>query len=348
MTGGTSLLVAGQAVSLAPDGTFQVTVPLNPGMNVIELIAKASDCRVAKRVLRAGKFAQYSQGAGSIAGVAPTLSVAIDSPVGGATVTNPYVTVSGSVINSTGAETGVVVNGVTAMLSGTRFVANRVPVSVGDNTISVTATDANGQSATSTSTVSSAEGDYFRVTSNIDSGVAPLDLSLRLDASFPMSNKTLSVSGPVQCAVVPEEDGTYSVNLGFEGTYSITATAMDPNGQTHVTDLAIIVHSRSKLDTLLESKWNGMRAKIGAMDIDGAVQYLATPYRNFYRDGFLAVGTSLQYLNDYLRPIDLVYAIGERAKARMTRQDDVNGQIRQIEYVVYFIMENGIWKLKGI
>jgi len=56
----------------------------------------------------------------------------------------------------------------------------------------------------------------------------------------------------------------------------------------------------------------------------------------------------LHYLNDYLQPIDLVYAIGERAKARMTRQDNVNGQIRQVEYVVYFIMENGIWKLKGV
>lgn len=61
---------------------------------------------------------------GSINGVAPSVTVFIEYPADGATITGPDVTVTGSVINTTGAETGVMVNGMPGTVSGSRFVAN--------------------------------------------------------------------------------------------------------------------------------------------------------------------------------------------------------------------------------
>ena len=62
-----------------------------------------------------------------------------DVPYAEATVVGPDVTVSGTVINTTGRETGVVVNGYPATISGSRFKAVRIPLQEGGNTILATA-----------------------------------------------------------------------------------------------------------------------------------------------------------------------------------------------------------------
>lgn len=94
----------------------------------------------------AGRFAELTNGVGGIANVPASLDVVIDSPANGATITGPDVTVSGTIINTTGAETGVVVNGMPATVNGSRFIVNHVPLQLGSNSLSITATDVNGLS----------------------------------------------------------------------------------------------------------------------------------------------------------------------------------------------------------
>jgi large repetitive protein len=59
----------------------------------------------------AGRFAAFTQGKASVANVPAALTLTIDTPADRATITGPDVTVSGTIINTTGAETGVIVNG---------------------------------------------------------------------------------------------------------------------------------------------------------------------------------------------------------------------------------------------
>ena len=94
----------------------------------------------------AGSFSELTYGEGSIEGVTPSLTVYISSPSDGSTITRPDVTVRGTIINSTGKETGITVNGIVATVYGNQFTVSRVPLSVGPNTITATATDIAGLS----------------------------------------------------------------------------------------------------------------------------------------------------------------------------------------------------------
>jgi len=61
------------------------------------------------------------------------------------------VAVKGVIVNSTGNETGVTVNGVVATVTGNQFIAEHVPLAEGANTLTVTATDTAGNTATTPS-----------------------------------------------------------------------------------------------------------------------------------------------------------------------------------------------------
>ena len=77
----------------------------------------------------------------------------ITSPSDGATLVRPDVSIRGTISNASGVETGVVVNGIVAQVFGNQFVANHVPFTEGQNTITVSATDANGDTKSKSVTV---------------------------------------------------------------------------------------------------------------------------------------------------------------------------------------------------
>jgi len=295
----------------------------------------------------AGRFAELTRGVGGINGVAPSVSVVIDSPTDGATITGPAATVTGSVINSSGAETGVTVNGIPAAVASSRFIANHVPLQEGANTITVTATDVNGLTATATRSVTAQTGNYIRISSTIDSGVAPLDLTLRLNGSFTITNPTMTTSGPTAVTLTPGESATeFTTRLSVEGTYTITASVVGPDGKTYADSVTITVINRTQLESLLKAKWEGMKTKVTAMDVEGTVSYFISPLQQDFREMFTAAGASLPSLSSYMAPISLEYVTDNIAKCRMTRNELVAGQSQEVEYVVYFVKENGIWKLQ--
>jgi Protein of unknown function (DUF1566)/Putative Ig domain/Carboxypeptidase regulatory-like domain/Glucodextranase, domain B/Purple acid Phosphatase, N-terminal domain len=294
----------------------------------------------------AGRFAELTQGKGSVANIPASLEITVDSPADGATITGPDVTVSGTVINSSGVETGVMVNGMPATVNGNRFIVNHVSLQVGSNSITVAATDANGLTSTTTKTVTAQAGNYIRLTTNIESGVAPMDISLRLNGSFIITNPTMAVTGPVQAILTVGASSTeFTATLSTEGTYTFTASAVGPDGLTYSDTMTITLLPRFQLENLLKGKWDGMKAKLAANDVDGALGYFASRPQAKYREFFTALGTQLQLLNDYLKDIEMVYMTDGNAKCRLYRDKTIMGQVHKIEYVIYFVQENGIWKL---
>ena len=115
--------------------------------------------------------------------------------------------------------------------------------------------------------------------------------------------------------------------------------------QTYSASVTVTVVNRTKLENLLQAKWAGMKAKIAATDINGALGYIANKPQTRYREFLTALGAQLPLMNDYLRDIELVYMTDGYAKCRLYRNKTIMGQVYNIEYVVYFVQEQGIWKL---
>jgi hypothetical protein len=294
----------------------------------------------------AGKYKTVTQGTGSIASVPATLNVYIDSSVSGATVAGPDVTVTGAVVNSTGAETGVTVNGVLATVNGSQFVANHVPLQSGANTISVSATDVNGLTASASCSVTNTPGYYLRIVPNVTSGTAPLNISFYIDSPFIVTNPTMTTTGPVALALTTAAGTNYTGTISFEGTYTVTASATGPDGQQYSDTVTFTVLSTSQMQTLLQGKWSGIAAKIAANDVDGSVAYFVNSIQANYLETFNALGANFPGLANQLNPINLVYVNDSRAQCSMIRNEVTQGGMVPVEYVVYFSNEDGIWKLR--
>ena len=142
-------------------------------------------------------------GGTAIASVTVTISpitISITSPLDGETITRPDVMVQGTITNTTGNETGVVVNGVIAIVCGDQFVANHVPLGEGENTITAVATDTDENPAEASITVNAVTtGDYIRITADDESGVSgatAFETTLRIDGSFSFTGSSVADTGP--------------------------------------------------------------------------------------------------------------------------------------------------------
>ncbi len=116
----------------------------------------------------------------------PPITLIITSPLDGDTIYRSDVMVKGTVNNLTGNETGVVINAIVAIVYGNEFIVNHVPLEEGENTITATATDTEGYTASTLITVN-AETTTPHVTlrANIESGIAPLTTYFSVSTSIP-------------------------------------------------------------------------------------------------------------------------------------------------------------------
>jgi hypothetical protein len=319
------------------------------------LLTRAGDSATAAtaaietlRTAWAGRFAEWTQGTGGINGVAPSLTVQIDSPTDGATITGPDATVTGTVINSTGAETGVTVNGIPAAISGSCFIVNHVPLQTGANTITISATDVNGLTASVTRSVTAQAGYYLRIVPNVESGIAPLDVSIRLEGSFSITNPQVSVNGRANANLqAGAQANEYLLNLTVEGTYTITASAAGPDSQTYIDTVTITVMSMSQLDTLLKAKWNSMRSALVAGNIIGALSHFSSDSTDKYQAAFTRLQAQIPSIAVNMRNIELIYVNDSIAKYRIKREQIINGQQMTISYYLYFGKgSDGIWRIE--
>jgi Glucodextranase, domain B len=291
----------------------------------------------------AGRFAELTQGIGSIANVPASLEVAIDSPANGATITGPSVQVKGAVINSTGVETGVAVNGIPAAVSGSQFVANNVQLVQGENTITVIATDINGLTNTATKTVTAQLGNYIRLTSNIESGTAPLTISFKIDGSFTISAAQISYTGPVPVTITLGASASeFATTLTIEGTYTFTASTFGPDGQSYTDTVKITVLPKSAMDSLFTQKWKGMKQKVISGDTQGAGLYFPLASRDMFQAIFTdPTIDSVSRLNE-ISAIEIYNRSEGFAQGGLIRQDEDG----EFSYPITFSRdESGLWRI---
>jgi hypothetical protein len=245
---------------------------------------------------------------------------------------------------------GVTVNGVVAIVGGTRFIANHVPLEEGENVVAATMTDKNGNTTiTSITLIAEAEANNVILTADPESGVSPFDTTLRIEAPFTLQEEpSLSYTGPAEVEILDSAtDNEYNVRLITEGIYFFTIQARDELYLIHTDTVAVQVISEEALDALLREKWGGIKGALAAGDKEKALSYHHPAFRDRYEAIYALLGNNISSLAREMQDIQLIFAEGDRAKYRVHRDHEINGQLVTITYYVYFsIDQNGVWKIE--
>jgi len=166
----------------------------------------------------------------TVAGPGP-ITLTITSPEAGITVHTPEIMILGTVVNQTGNETGIIVNGAPAQVNGNQFFANSVPLIEGENTISVSALDTDGNKATATTTINldtSVQTNWIELQVNPASGVAPMAPTLTIDyhlSYIPTGRPQISYEGPDNVEFTWITDTELTIAFQIPGIYTLIANS---------------------------------------------------------------------------------------------------------------------------
>ncbi len=212
------------------------------------------------------------------------IDLTITSPADGATVSGNSVMVTGSVANLANVETGVTVNGIPATLANNQFTVNNVPLNAGQNTITVSAVDVSGATVSKSININADKSaHYIKLDAYPESGVAPMEVSLKLNGSFTINNPTSTFNGPGAVEQVTSENPEeYKYKLSTEGVYYFTVQAVGPDGNTYSNTAAVTVLPRNMIDALLKSKWSGLTEALQRGDTAAALSLMLPSRRDNY------------------------------------------------------------------
>lgn len=275
----------------------------------------------------------------------PTVNISITSPSAGEIISKPEIMVKGNIINFTGNETGVTVNGKVANVYGNQFVANNVSLVEGLNTITVTAKDTANNTATSSVTVNAVTtGTYVKLSSSLDSSIAPLVANFSTStSSFTPASYQMDYEGD---GVIDYTGATFeNITHAYtqEGIFYPKVTVTDNSGNTYSDTIAITVFSKTEMDTLLKGKWEGMKGEMAGGNIEKALKYITAPSQNMYRYNFELMSSLLPTIAQDMGNITLVKIVDNLAEYEMTATQD--GQT--LSFYVEFVRDtDGIWKIR--
>ncbi|MFZ5907351.1 MAG: DUF1566 domain-containing protein [Nitrospirota bacterium] len=284
-----------------------------------------------------------SSEAGQFATLTPPSSITITSPSDGDSIYRPDVMVAGTIINPLNKEIGITVNGIVATLYGDQFVVNHVPLVDGLNVITITATDTDGNTFSSSITVNAiTSGNYISMSSNIESGILPLETVFQIDGTFSLSQSTLSFSGPGTVELLSSSVDEYAVRMTVEGIYYFTAKVTGPDGTIYQDTIGIVVLNREELDALLKGKWEGMKTQLGDGDINKALDYINSFSRSMYYYNFELMTDYLPMIVQDMGSITMKTAEDNLAEYEMPGIQD--GIVKSF-YVEFMVDIDGLWKI---
>lgn len=274
--------------------------------------------------------------------VPPT--VAITNPVEGATVAGASVQVRGTVASDT-LEVGVAVNGLVAQVNSGAWVVT-VPLQVGANVLTATATDATGAQATASITVTATEAPAALLVLRAvpDSGVAPLTVRWQVTnlTGRPLVQYELDANGT----------GTFGAPMatldGVQTTYTTPGLvhpvlrATDDQGTPHIAGTTANVLDSAAADAVFQARWRGVKDALRQADIPHALEEVFSRSRSRYQAIFQAVLPDLAGVDSILTNLRLIEIRGAEAIFEMLRTDD--GVTKSFE-VRFRRDEDGIWRL---
>ena len=285
-------------------------------------------------------------------GFGPRIELAVTSPEDGSVVSKPHVTVTGTINNPTGEETGVTVNGFVGTVRGTNFVVDHVPLKTGDNQLAVVAADTVGNSVAETLTVTAdITAPYIEIKADAVEGIAPLQTKLRVYNSFGLQDQEISFTGPAEVQIIEgDEYGLYLIEIPEPGLYEFTVEATDEESNLYTDAVKIVVFNEAEIRVVLEAKWDGMKEKLSVEDVSGALSFHHDVSKQKYESIYTLIKDKLQQIIEQMEDIELIYAKNHKAKYRIHRNhkvDEYTDEEVTVTYYIYFSKDqNGLWKIE--
>ena len=305
------------------------------------LTARATDSRTGQ--------ASSSPVTISVAAAAPTLAIAAAPGLDGSTVNETTVLIHGTI--TAPPNSGVTVNGMLATVgTDNNFSVNDVPLTAGANTITLTVTTQDGESASQAIAInSSGAAAPFTVSIDEPDGIAPHTV-------------TLSVSGggtPV-ASVEFDVDGNGTVDIttpglpaaGVEATYSSAGTVRpritfkDASG-TLLYTATKQVHIVDPVDkyNLVKGAYTDMVNRLKAGTNSTALNLFFGHARATYEDIFTKLGTDLPTIANQLGTVESINFSKSSAEVVMSRMVSGTKQI----FMIYLMRgEDGIWRIEAL
>ena len=335
----------GNAVTLSWDSTNADTCTIEPGIGTVDTNGST--------VVTPEKSTTYTISATGPGGtttssvavnVSSPISITINSPGNGETITGADVMVTGEFSNQTGLETGITVNGLLALVEGDRFVANHVAPLPDTNAITVEAVDTEGYKDEGTVIVNPQLAErYITINADTVSGAAPLETTLRIRTSLlPLESPVLSDQGPGTVEYLETDGNNHHIRLTEKGIYIFTVQATDEENNTYTDTVAVQVLDRDELDARLQAKWEAMKTAMPVGDVEEAVQFFAINNQDVFRQQFTALSTMLPAIVTDMESCTLVDIQENRAvyDLRTVR----NGETYSFQ-VLFARDRDGIWRI---
>lgn len=319
---------------------FRFDVTLAPGANNFQI--SATD--------KAGNTSRKSPSVTYVP-VTVNVTVTVETPVDGATVTTGSVLVSG--VFTGPPNTTIIVNGVAATLSGQAFSAT-VELDLGFNAIGVVANVPNGASAV-TYVVVTREGAVpaptitFHSPAEGETFVAPANIAVVVSATSADGSLAwveVRNDSPVGFSVGVGESGLaeHYWNDVPEGTYEIIATVANPDGSETTRSLSVTVLP-DPLDQPFIQAWKGMNDALRAGDKAAAMGYLNDSAKAKYGPVFDALMGHWTEIIDSYSP--LVRERLDEDIAEFVLSREVGGLTHV--YFVYFLKNpDGTWLIDSM
>ena len=274
-----------------------------------------------------------------------SLEISITSPLDGETINRAKIMVRGTVRSDTN-DIGITVNGILAEITGNNWIANSVPLTIGSNTITAVVTDSNGNTASKAITVTTNSNTQFvTLSANVTSGIPPLQVNFSVSTStFTPASYQMDFDGDG----VVDYTGTTFENVSYTyisgGIFYPRVIVTDNQGNVYSDTIGITVLSKSELDALLGSKWDGMRAKLAGGDIEGALVSFDEFTKQDYRDLFNVLSSLLPTIVQEMADIQFIEYLEDTAIYDIqTTRDGITYSFQ----LLFTKDSNGIWRINS-
>jgi hypothetical protein len=268
----------------------------------------------------------------------------LEIEIGNVIQSQGHAIVRGMVLSSSD-EVGVVVNTSPGQVSVSpfNFAVPEVPIGLGLNTLTATATNHCGIQATVSMQleVNNITKPVVILTAVPDSGIAPLAVHLR--ALAVPRDPVVSYQWDFTEETGPEISITYDT----PGLYFPRVTVTDTEGSTYDATVVLNVQDRVWLENLHQGKWASMREALDEGNVEEALSYFTRGSQDKYRQIFEAIEDKLSEEAAGLQDIVPVSFRGTTAKYRIQRTENVNGEDMTLTFWVYFVQDaDGIWRIR--
>jgi PKD repeat protein len=352
---GLSDIVGGQVtvtgVSGAVEGSTRVTLTNLRTNLAVNVTASSSGSFTARLTVQAGDLISIvmTDATGNVSPartlqVTANIQVTITAPTQGASIFGNRVRVSGTVQGPL--NTGVVVNGVVALVYNGVFIAEDVALVGGQNTITATATPLGGPSVQNQITVTSDEAPILlEVEASPTSGIAPLEVTFtyQFGSTTPIQSLSIDFDGNGTFDFTTTDPNTLLQHTyTVPGLYLARLRVTTSQGQSYEAESTIAVQDAATMDTLFKSMWNTMNAALVAGDIPTALMFLDSAAQEKYGPVWQVLLPHMAEIVSSYSPVQALFISSGIAEYGLNRTINEENRL----FLIYFLKnDDGVWRI---